>query len=103
MYELSPKEFLYLFYSKLSQKLKKILELNEIKNKNKDENKELYETKSKMLESIDIMSMASSDNKLKESFNTLARAISSTNSKDIKYAIEFCTNTRRTENFKSMI
>jgi len=94
MYELAPNEFLFVFYAKLSQKLKRILELTEQKSKTTKEVTELFESKDKMVTAIDMLSMESNDVKLKASYSTLATLIVSTNPKDISSAIDFCTDTR---------
>ncbi len=94
MYELAPNEFLFLFYTKLSQKLKRILELTNQQSKSVTEIKELFETKDGMITALDMLAMQSNDVKLKDSYGTLGRLIISTNPKDINSAIDFCVSTR---------
>jgi len=94
MYELNPNEFLFVFYAKLSQKLKRILELTEQKNKSTKEVTELFESKDKIITAVDMLAMESNSNELKGAYGTLATLIISTNPKDINSAIEFCTDTR---------
>lgn len=92
MYELNPNEFLFLFYSKTSQKLKRIVEL--LDSKSTKDVTELYETKSKLIEAIDVLAMATDDSNLRNSFNNLASLITSTKREDINLALDFCTEVR---------
>ena len=94
MYELNPNEFLYLFYTKTSQKLKRILELVDINVKSTENVKEIYETKSKLVEAIDMLALSTNDDKLKDSFDNLASLIISTDKKHIQSALDFCTEVR---------
>lgn len=94
MYELNPNEFLFLFYGQLSKKLKRVLELTNSNNRTLVETTELFETKDKIITAIDMLAMESNDNKLKESYETLATLIVSTNPNDINSALDFCTECR---------
>jgi len=94
MYELAPNEFLFLFYSKLTTKLKRILELMELPKRNAEETKELYETKSNMVEAVEILVFETNDDKLREAYMSLMQLIGSSNKKDIESAIDYCIMTR---------
>lgn len=98
MYEnnLSTHEFLYGVYAKMENKLNRIIELINEK-KPFQNNNEIYETKDKMLEVINLLSLESNDNKLKEDFNYLASLIASTNVKDIMIASDYCKTIRTKE------
>lgn len=92
MYELAPNDFLFLFYSRLSIKLKRILELTNNNKRTLSETIELFETKDKIITAIDMLAMESNDETLKESYSTLARLIVSTDPKHISAAIDFCAS-----------
>lgn len=90
MYELSPGEFLQLFYVKMTLQLKKVIELNSIKSKNTTQTKELYETKSKLIEAIDYMKILSNDQDVRNSFEILAGFIISQENRKLNIALEYC-------------
>jgi len=95
MYEtnLSTHEFLYTMYVKMEQKLNRIIELiNE--NKPYQNNNEIYETKDKLLEIINLLSLSTDDNTLINDFNTLATYIISTDVKVITQASDYCREIR---------
>lgn len=96
MYELPPEEFLFLFYVKLRTKLERILELTEKSNRKSDETKELFETKSKVLDAIDLLVLHTNDNDLKSSYIGLMQLIGSQNPEHIKSAMEYCIEARVT-------
>ena len=94
MYELNPNEFLFVFYTQLSKKLKRVLELTANSNKTLSETTELFETKYKIITALDMLAMESNDNMLKKSYKTLAMLIISTQVEDIKTALDFCNECR---------
>ena len=94
MYELNPNEFLFLFYAQLSKKLKRVLELTNINKRTLVETTELFETKDKIITAIDMLAMESNDINLKQSYDTLARLIVSTNPSNIQSALDFCIECR---------
>jgi len=94
MYELNPNEFLFVFYTQLSKKLKRVLELTANSNKTLSETTELFETKDKIITALDMLAMESNDNMLKKSYKTLAMLIISTQVEDIKTALDFCNECR---------
>jgi hypothetical protein len=96
MYELPPEEFLFLFYIKLNKKLERILELTEKVNKTTDETKELFETKSKVLEAIDLLVLSTNDDDLKNAYIGLMQLIGSQNPQHIKLAMDYCIEARVT-------
>jgi hypothetical protein len=96
MYELTPEEFLNLFYVKLGKKLERVIELTQITKRTLDETKELYETKSKLLEAINILVMATNDNDLSEAYIGLMKMIGSKEINVLESAREYCITTRAT-------
>jgi len=94
MYELNPNEFLFLFYTQLSRKLKRILELTNNNKRTLAETTELFETKDKIITAIDMLAMESNDDSLKQSYETLSTLIISTQVGDIESALNFCTKCR---------
>ena len=98
MYEnnLSTHEFLYVFYVKLEQKLNRILELI-AENKPFQNNNEIYETKSKLLEAINLLILSTESDELKKSFNYFGTLIASTNIDDINQASNYCKVIRTKE------
>ena len=98
MYEtnLSTHEFLYTVYVKMEKKLNRIIDLiNE--NKPYQNNNEIYETKDKMLEIINLLALSTDDETLKNDFNTLASMIISTDVKVITEASNYCRAIRTKE------
>lgn len=94
MYELSTKEFLYMFYTKLEMKLKRLVELSKKEHRTLDETKELFESKNKILEAFDILLLNAEDPEIKKMFETLATLIISTNPNHLEIAKNFCNETR---------
>lgn len=86
MYEVSTKDFLYVFYLKLENKLKLLTELND--------KKSFYETRSKIIEAIHLLSLNTSSTDLIQTFNKLSLLIMGDKT-DINVAIEFCQNSRK--------
>ena len=95
MYELNPNEFLFVFYTKLGQKLKRTLELSDMTDRNISENKELFEGKDKIISALDMLAMESNDNSLKDSLTYLGSLIVSTKSTDIKVAFDYCSTVKQ--------
>lgn len=89
MYEKPIDDFLLLFYKQFGKKLKRVIELNSNKSNSKDLT-ELYETKGKLIESLNYMSLLNKDEKLNKLFNTLALLITSTNNNSMNIALNFC-------------
>ena len=98
MYEnnLSTHEFLYVFYVKMEQKLNRILELI-AENKPFQNNNEIYETKSKLLEAIHLLLLSTESDELKQSCNYFASLIASTDIEDITNASKYCKVIRTKE------
>jgi hypothetical protein len=99
MYEdnLATHEFLYLFYVKMEKKLNRIIELL-TENKPFQNNNEIYETKDKMLEAINLLILSTDNDQLKRDFNYFASLIASTNSNDIVDAAKYCKDIRTKTN-----
>jgi len=90
MYELSPKDFLFLYYTKMEGSLKKILFLMKKDILSLDEIIQMYELKNNMMKSLDILSLETDSEEFRKSLNFFMKLIISTNNKDIEEAINFC-------------
>ncbi len=92
-YERSVEDFLSIFYVGMETKLKRIIELNSTE-LNSIETKELYETKSNLLEALDYMHMLTGDDEMKHLLNVLASLIASTDNHKLEQALNFCAGIR---------
>lgn len=95
MYERSIEDFLGIFYACMETKLKRIIELNS-KDITSSETRELYETKSNLIEVLEYMHMLTSDEEMKRLFNVLASLIASTDTHKLEQALNFCIRIRST-------
>lgn len=95
MYEtnLSTHDFLYTVYVKMEQKLNRIISLIK-EEKPFQNNNEIYTTKSKMIEIINMLSLSTQDKTLINDFNTLASLIISIDVLDIIKASDYCREIR---------
>lgn len=88
-YEIPMDSFLSSFYTQMGIKLKKMIEIDSI-NPTQDDLKELYESKTKVINAIDYLSHTTSNQEMQRLLNTLATMVLSPNEKDWKQALEFC-------------
>lgn len=95
MYERTIEDFLGIFYACMETKLKRIIELNS-KDITSSETRELYETKSNLIEALDYMHHITSDEEMKRLFNVLASLIASTDNHKLEQALNFCIGIRST-------
>lgn len=90
MYERSIDDFLSIFYAGMESKLKRIIQLNST-DQTSAETKELYETKSNLLEALDYLYIMSNDSEMKRLLGVLASLVSSTNNRELEQALNFCS------------
>jgi len=87
-------EFLFTVYVKLEIKINRIIELTNLKKQTYFETKELYETRSKLLEILNILNLNTNSQELKKTFEYLAKLLISNNIENLKIIFKFCKDTR---------
>lgn len=95
MYEnnMSTQEFLYIFYVNLEKKLKRILFLMGEKT-SVSGSTEIYETKRKLIEALEILSVNSNDEKSVNNYMYVSSLIASNNKHDLESALTFAKSVR---------
>ena len=88
-YEIPMDSFLSNFYTQMGIKLNKMIEIDS-SNPTPDDLKELYESKTKVINAIDYLSHTTSNQEMQILLRTLANMVLSPYEKDWKYALEFC-------------
>jgi nitric oxide reductase activation protein len=91
----SNSEFLELVFTKMNFKLLKVIELMNIKKRNYLETKELFETKSNMIEIFYQLSLGTTNKELENTYLYLSELLSTTELKNIQIVLDFCNNTRK--------
>ena len=93
MYEVPIDNFLSDFYTQMGNKLQKMIELNSL-NPSTVVLKELYESKTKVINALDYLSNTTSNQEMQILLHTLATMVLSPDEKDWKQALEFCNKMR---------
>lgn len=88
-YEVPMDSFLSNFYTQMGNKLQRMIEIDST-NPTQDDLKELYESKTKVINAIDYLSHTTSNQEMQRLLNTLATMVLSPESKNWKQALEFC-------------
>ena len=91
---LSTSEFLYIIFTKTHLKLDKVIKLMKIKKRTYLETKELFETKSKIIEMFNLLSMETNDDELRNLYLYLSKLLSSTELNNIQKVIDFCKKSK---------
>jgi hypothetical protein len=97
---LSTSEFLYIVFTKINLKLEKVIILMKTNKRTYLETKELFETKSKIIEVFNILSMETNDKELSNLYLYLSSLLSTTDIKNIETVVEFCKNSKKIEDKK---
>lgn len=91
---LSTKDFLYIVYLKIEIKMKYIIELMENGLSSTSHLIEFYETKSKMIEVFNVLSLNSSDKDLIKTYDYLSLLIASDDINNYNIVIDYCKKIR---------
>ena len=90
----SNSEFLDLIFRKINFKLIKVIELMNIKKRTYLETKELFETKSKMIEVFNQLSLGTTNEELSKLYLYLSSLLSTTEMKNIQIVRNFCIKSK---------
>jgi len=93
-------EFLFLVFTKMTMKLENIIQLMKKKKNTYLETKEIFETKSKMIEVFNQLSLGTNSVELSNLYLYLSSLLSTTDIKNIETVVEFCKNSKKIEDKK---
>ena len=93
-------EFLFLVFTKMTMKLENIIKLMKKKKNTYLETKEIFETKSKMIEVFNQLSLGTNSSELSNLYLYLSSLLSTTDIKNIETVVEFCKNSKKIEDKK---